>query len=97
MGDEGRRGLRNVLLAAVPGAPVYLMEAAVSGKWVVEAWHAAMETALLSTSVNHRITPDGLERETGADLNASESHQLTDSVLRVLSYLSSRGRRRLLW
>lgn len=28
-----------------------------SGEWVVEAWHAAMETTLLWPSVNPSITP----------------------------------------
>lgn len=32
-----------------------------SGERVVETWHAAMETALLCTSVNHSITPEGAE------------------------------------
>lgn len=57
MGDEGRWGLRNISLAAVPRVAVYLMEAAVSRQRVVETWHAAMETALLCSSVNHAITP----------------------------------------
>lgn len=58
MGDEGRWGLGYVSLAAVLRVAVYLMEAAVSGEWVIEAWHAAMETALLCTSVNHSVTPE---------------------------------------
>lgn len=38
-----------------------------SGERVVEAWHAAMETALLCTSVNRRITPDRGGRKRGEE------------------------------
>lgn len=37
------------------------MEAAVSGERMVETWIAAMETAVLCTSVNHGIAPNGGE------------------------------------
>lgn len=57
MCDEGRWRLRHVSLAAVPRVAVYLMEAAVSGERMVETWIAAMETAVLCTSVNHGIAP----------------------------------------
>lgn len=58
MDDERRWSLRYILLAVVPRVAINLMEATVSGEWMVETWHAAMETALLCTSVNHSITPD---------------------------------------
>lgn len=58
MGDEGRWSLRHILLAVVPRVAIDLMEATVSREWMVETGHAAMETALLCTSVNHSITPD---------------------------------------
>lgn len=61
MCDEGRWGHRHVSLAAVPRVAVYLMEAAVSGERMVETWIAAMETAVLCTSVNHGIAPNGGE------------------------------------
>lgn len=57
MCDEGRWRLRYVSLAAVPRVAVYLVEAAVSGEGMVNAWIAAMETALLCTSVNRGIAP----------------------------------------
>lgn len=57
MCDEGRWRHRHVSLAAVPRVAVYLMEAAVSGERMVETWIAAMETAVLCTSVNHGIAP----------------------------------------
>lgn len=58
MGDESGRGFRYVSLAAVPGVVVYLMEAAVSGEWVVQVRHAAMETACFCTSANHCVAPE---------------------------------------
>lgn len=58
VGDESRWRIRHILLAVVPRVAIDLMEATVSGEWVVETWHAAMETALLCTSVNHSITPE---------------------------------------
>lgn len=68
MCDEGRWRLRHVSLAAVPRVAVYLMEAAVSGERMVETWIAAMETAVLCTSVNHGIAPKRRSNERKAEL-----------------------------
>lgn len=58
MVDESRRHLGYILLAVVPRVAIDLMEARVSGEWVIQPWRAAMETALLRTSVKHSITPE---------------------------------------
>lgn len=108
VGDEGRWGLRYILLAVVPRVAIDLMEATVSGEWVVETWHAAMETALLCTSVYHSITPvirrDDI-RKTGEargerlgliELTTLDRQKNRTSWI-LLLYLSSRVRRRLPW
>lgn len=98
MCDEGRWGHRHVSLAAVPRVAVYLMEAAVSGERMVETWIAAMETAVLCTSINHGIAPNGGEAMK-EKLSSTDSHHLrgSESIVDFLVYLSSRVCRRLLW
>lgn len=103
MGDEGMWCIRYILLAAVPRVAIDLMEATVSGEWMVETWHAAMETALFCTSVNHSITPgnggDYIRKRGAARGERLHNFGRTEkrNVLNLLLYLSSRVRRRLLW
>lgn len=65
MGNEGGRSLRDVGLAVVPRVALGLMVTAVSGGRAVETRHAAMETALLGSSVKYCIAPErgGGEKE----------------------------------
>lgn len=58
MCDEGGWSLRQVSVAAAPRVGVDLMQAAVSGEWVVQTGHAAMETAVLCAAVSHGIAPE---------------------------------------
>lgn len=75
--DEGGRGLGDVPLAAVPRVSVYRLRAAVRGERAAETRHAAMETALLCTSVNHSVTPEtGRQRhETEREVRSAPSRQ----------------------
>lgn len=72
--DQGRWDLTHILLATVPQVAVELMEIAVSGEWAVQPGQAAMETALLRSSVNHSITP---ERRGGAKKKRKDKRLLS--------------------
>lgn len=75
--DEGRGGRGHVSVAAVPRVAIYLVEAAVSGERVVETRHAAVEAALLCTSVNHSIASERRRKE-DKDPDYSKSHHLIE-------------------
>lgn len=90
MCDEGRWRLRYVSLAAVPRVAVYLVEAAVSRERMVDAWIAAMETALLCTSVNHGIAPERRSQTRKTEIRSIHAAREKVRAADLTIYLSSR-------
>lgn len=90
VGDESGRSLGHVRLAVVPGVAAVVLVAAVGGGRAVEAGHAAVEAALVGSSVDHGLAPGGGGR--GGDLTRIPLSFVSLNVKNIQTSLQALGR-----